>query len=449
MNKDKRKRRVVPIWWRYAGVAALLLLFISIGFGWFNSTQQNGLIDTPTVVDLDNDNVKDAQNPTPKATQDINDPITGEVATQPEENGGFSNTSKEVENVAKGSNTPQKSSSRASQIITVPNNTSEEIALVDSRPQDLNTRSQTTSFYESYANLKQAGISEYQALIYAETTSAKDTFEKEELNQSQTIEEAIAQAEALKNAPLESESIDRQKWSVAPVIAPVYSMGLGDGSVIHSQFNDNSKSNTASISYGVGGSYEVAKRLKVRAGVNRIDFSNTTNEVMAFATVGGTSQPTELALATVRLNADANVYLMSASPLLRGGSSSNIASMQEDLGQLVMDYGYVELPVALEYRVVDKKFGVNVVGGFSTFFLNNNQISTVFEGETVVIGESSNLNSTSYSANFGIGFDYGITKQLNVMIEPTLKYQFNTFSRTFGDVQPMFIGVYTGLNFKF
>ncbi len=26
LNQDKKKRRVIPIWWRYAGVAALLLL---------------------------------------------------------------------------------------------------------------------------------------------------------------------------------------------------------------------------------------------------------------------------------------------------------------------------------------------------------------------------------------------------------------------------------------
>ena len=48
-----------------------------------------------------------------------------------------------------------------------------------------------------------------------------------------------------------------------------------------------------------------------------------------------------------------------------------------------------------------------------------------------------------------LGFDYRITKQLNIMLEPTFKYQINTFNNTFGDFQPFFIGVYTGLNFKF
>ena len=55
----------------------------------------------------------------------------------------------------------------------------------------------------------------------------------------------------------------------------------------------------------------------------------------------------------------------------------------------------------------------------------------------------------SYSANFGIGVNYSISKQLRFNLEPTFKYQINTFNDTSGNFQPFFIGVYTGLSFKF
>ena len=62
---------------------------------------------------------------------------------------------------------------------------------------------------------------------------------------------------------------------------------------------------------------------------------------------------------------------------------------------------------------------------------------------------ANNLNNTSFSANFGVGVDYNISEKININLEPTFKYQINTFNNTSGDFQPFFIGVYTGLSFKF
>ena len=40
LNEDKKERRVIPIWWRYAGVAALLLLSLTIRGIYFNNTEK-------------------------------------------------------------------------------------------------------------------------------------------------------------------------------------------------------------------------------------------------------------------------------------------------------------------------------------------------------------------------------------------------------------------------
>ncbi|WP_340154549.1 hypothetical protein [uncultured Winogradskyella sp.] len=45
--------------------------------------------------------------------------------------------------------------------------------------------------------------------------------------------------------------------------------------------------------------------------------------------------------------------------------------------------------------------------------------------------------------------DYSLSKQWNLNLEPTFKYQINTFNNTTGDFKPFFIGVYTGLSYKF
>jgi len=445
LNKDKKKRRVVPIWWRLGGVAALLLLFFSIALNIFNSS--SNLSTEQPIADTKDEIFTDESTETPDSIDQINDVSSDAVVTNDQEQ----LFRKDIE-----ASTPDE------QTRTTPsyNTTAQGVANVDKSPNSYapttnrseepsKTRDGTDNKKEYYALnntpvLVSKGYSSLNYAITADPMPNQHITEKEKEGQSQTIEEAIAAAEALKENPIEEETI-KERWSVSPVVAPVYSMGLDEGSTIHSQFNENSKSSDVTMSYGVGGSYAIGKRLKVRAGINRVDFTNTTNDVMTFVAVDVASRPTELAMANIRLNGDANVYLISANTL--GGASAG--AMDDQMGQLIMDYGYIELPLALEYRLVDRKFGVNVIGGFSTFLLNNNQISTDFNGQNTVIGEASNLNDTSYSANFGIGFDYSISNKINVMLEPTLKYQFNTFSNNFGNVQPMFIGIYTGLSFKF
>ena len=96
------------------------------------------------------------------------------------------------------------------------------------------------------------------------------------------------------------------------------------------------------MSYGVGGSYTVTKRLKVRAGVNRVDFSNTTNDVMAFAAIDVASRPQLPGMGNITMRENTNVLLMSANVLNRN-SSPEVLNVQP-VGQLILDYGYLEVP---------------------------------------------------------------------------------------------------------
>jgi hypothetical protein len=123
-----------------------------------------------------------------------------------------------------------------------------------------------------------------------------------------------------------------------------------------------------------------------------------------------------------------------------------VSSVNATLNQ---EFGFIEVPIELEYAVLNKKFGLNVIGGFSTFFLDNNKVYTTLNGDKALLGEAKNINDTSYSANFGLGLNYNLSEKIKFNLEPTFKYQFNTFRDTSGDFQPYFIGIYTGLSYKF
>jgi hypothetical protein len=122
----------------------------------------------------------------------------------------------------------------------------------------------------------------------------------------------------------------------------------------------------------------------------------------------------------------------------------------KEQGSISQQLGFIEVPIELEYTVLDTKIGLNLIGGFSTLFLSDNDVYSVENnGNRTRLGEASNINDMSYSANFGVGVNYSISSKLRFNLEPMFKYQINTFNDTSGNFQPFFIGVYTGLSFKF
>jgi hypothetical protein len=130
-------------------------------------------------------------------------------------------------------------------------------------------------------------------------------------------------------------------------------------------------------------------------------------------------------------------------------SPSITAVQKTNLGNLNQLMGYYEVPFEISYAVVDRKVGINVIGGFSTLFLNENEISLVTPQANTVLGEASNLNKVHLSTNIGLGFKYQFMKSFQLNFEPMLKYQLNTFSKDNNNFQPVFIGLYSGVSYQF
>jgi hypothetical protein len=110
---------------------------------------------------------------------------------------------------------------------------------------------------------------------------------------------------------------------------------------------------------------------------------------------------------------------------------------------------FVEVPVEVKYALLDKKLGINVIGGVSTLLLTENSIILDSPELFTELGEATNINDVSFSTNFGIGIDYQFSKEIEFNLEPMLKYQLNTFSGNTGNFRPYSVGVYTGVSFRF
>ncbi len=238
---------------------------------------------------------------------------------------------------------------------------------------------------------------------------------------------------------ISKKEITESKFSVATIFAPIYFSSFGEGSGVDAQFKNNPSSGNSSYSYGVKVAYQLSDKFSLQSGVNLISLGLTTNNI--YVTPG------------VSVVGFSN---LSANPLL--SRSADISALKENAlsadnnesgGSINQIFGYVEIPVEVKYNVTDGKFGINLVGGFSTLLLNRDEVFVETNNFTQSLGSSNNLRSLNFSGNIGLDIDYSIYKNLFINVSPMFKVQTNTFSKNSGSLQPYYLGVYTGLNYKF
>ena len=103
----------------------------------------------------------------------------------------------------------------------------------------------------------------------------------------------------------------------------------------------------------------------------------------------------------------------------------------------------------LNYTLINKNFGISVIGGFSALLLGNNEVSIEAGDFNEVLGEANNLSSLSFTTNVGLGLNYSFSKKLMFNIEPMFKYQLNPYTDSSVNFKPYYLGIYSGLSFKF
>ncbi len=221
------------------------------------------------------------------------------------------------------------------------------------------------------------------------------------------------------------------KLTVATIFAPIYINSFGNGSGIDSQFKENPTSGNSSYSYGVKVAYKLNNKFSVQSGVNLISLGYTTDGI--YVTPG------------VSVIGFSN---LSSNPIL-GKNEITSSKENDNSGSLNQVFGYVEIPVEIKYNVVNGKLGINLVGGFSTLLLNKDEVFIETNNFSQSLGSSNNLRSVNFSGNIGLDVDYSIHKNLFINVSPMFKVQTNSFSKNPGSIQPYYLGIYTGLNYKF
>ncbi len=284
-------------------------------------------------------------------------------------------------------------------------------------------------------------LTETQPLLKLKTDALQATLLN--LKDTNSIEAAIAENQLL----LEKEAIGK-RWAISPNIAPVYYNSFGTGSQFHSQFINNKKSGETNTSYGITVGYALDKDFRIRTGIHQVNLSYDTDNVIVFESVSTT--PNENPLKNITFSNQISSQGISVISNTNFAAQQISSTLNDNFNAaLSQRIQYIEIPVELEYRLSKEKFGVTIIGGFSSFILSDNQVVSEFDGYNTELGKANNINNLSFSTNLGIGLNYSFSKSFVYNFEPTFKYQINGFSNTSGNFNPYIIGVYTGFSYKF
>ena len=489
LDKKKKSRLILPIWWKLSGAAAILAILLYVFIPFENAQKTDQIItDVESSPSTNNSKANDIEN----TLQEENNENAASVVSSSDEKTEIGNSVSASPNDRASKVSP---SVETSVIVTTEKNTLQTEQKTDkTKPSDplatiASVRSEKTAGNtgkdETSAKIKeQRLVKNEKSGIAAKINSpdnnplAPDSENSDIFNKSGLQEAAIANgtAKVIRGKEGEKEKQDvksdkgkksifdeieksqetqvaqsnSNRWSVGPSLGPVYFDSFGDGSPIHSNFVSNSKSGNVNLSYGLRVSYDISKKLSIRSGIHRVDYGYDTNEISfsASLTASTNDQIDNINYATTSRNLV--VRNMEDSKLSEQTIGLEfVAQSPARNGRMIQDFGYIELPLELNYALLDRKFGINVIGGLSSLFLVSNSVVLEANGNTVEMGEANNINDLNLSTNIGFGLNYKFSPMLQLNLEPMFKYQLNTFTQTAGDFQPFSIGVYTGLNFKF
>lgn len=434
---ERRKKKIIL--WRAVGVAAsLLLAFIA---GW----------------QINNLDSQKAEQSIEIARTEIRDVKTGKDIQEPEATGVQVDDKSQFLSDNLRSIQSDKNETSNTKTVEQRRNKFNETAE--------NLRSEESAVLKTIQRLEQRfKIKSYSTLALAKMNTSSKEKELEAL----TIDQQIMKQNQEMLRTQKSEN-DKARWIVGALVSPEYSVSRSS----HSKTYASNMLNTAStnpVDLGGGISVEVktGKRWSLQSGVyySALGQSSTNSSAASqndymFADVSNgknffnTNVSIDSGSKKMLMNSSAGVIEFSGIP-----NGIEIGTNIEDKGlapnvvvseaSFTQNFEYIEIPVYVRYTVIDSRFDVEMLGGFSSNVLVGNQTFMETASENSLIGKTRDMQSVNYSGTLGLGLKYGLSKRLFLNVEPRIKYYLNSLNNSASvTYKPYTFGVFSGLSYQF
>ena len=407
----KKKRKVVPFWW-FAGAAAAMLLLGMVLFPVDKNKTDFIKIDSKTIVteSTENEVEKNDQPKTDTLIQNIK--IKEEILVADK---------KLIENDKKRIEKPgfQKKLVRkeiATKKILLANNTNNEI--LDS----VNDKTITIN--------KEVFSEEKNKIVEIVTQEKELPKNKVDLDKFIKEKDSVFSIKNLKN-----------KWFIAPVFAILNSNSFSNSSPVNKNLSNSTKGKS-SFSYGFQIGYQINKKWSIQSGVHLQEMSFVNNQVTAVSSISKSSS-------AIAFNSGASFSFNKAPTQSLDYSNNTVLDRSSLTGNLNQIYGYIEIPLEVKYNFLSvKNFNTQVVAGFSSLFLNKNEVN--FSSQFISnSGTANNLNKLNFSGNLGFDFNYFLNNNWSLNLNPMFKAQLDTFSEDSNGFSPFNFGIYSGIKYTF
>jgi hypothetical protein len=254
-----------------------------------------------------------------------------------------------------------------------------------------------------------------------------------------------------------------ERWSIAAMASPTYYSRFSSGNSDVSKQLMASEQPAMSYSGGLAFSYKISKRVSVQSGLYYSSLGQEVDGINSFAgfqkyvsTKGDRNFEIPTSSGTIYTN-NGDVFLIATGPGERIKTNYNNdvfdpkkASLEPLNNTIRQNFSYLELPVVVRYKIIDKLIDFNLIGGLSYNMLLDNTVSTMANGVKYSIGKTEGLNPISLSSSIGMGMEYNFSNKLSLNLEPTFRYYLNPFYQTIGSQAHTYsFGIFTGLSYKF
>jgi len=450
-EKDRKKPFIIPLWIKLGGVAAVLALVLG---GYFFS--QNNFTETQVVFEVE-ESAKPQIN-LPEINKNEQFTNASEILKNNMDETIYS-TSKDAKSSSSNNNSAlasQNTNPETQNSSTEKENNANKITGESGEQnsalagEDHQNSEEKNIQHQDFINPNSKNEQQKPEAIAEKETNKTEIEEQFSTKDSLEVAQQLAQIEKDKNLEKEEDLIAetaKKKLRLSTFAAPVFYDNIGKGSPIAPQFADNNTSSQVSMAYGMNLAYAISDKIKIRSGISKVSMSYDVEDIMFSATVNPNN------ISSINYESD-NVQIDSAPIIIPGrelenSDGSNFSGTNMALpGEINQQFGFIEVPLEIEYNLVDRKIGINLIAGGSSLFLDENSIKVNTNNQNTRIGEANNINKVSFSTNVGVGLDYKLTDSFQLNLEPIFKYQLDTFNDAPG-VRPFYFGVYSGISFNF
>ena len=259
-----------------------------------------------------------------------------------------------------------------------------------------------------------------------------------------------------------------KRWEVSGQFAPMHSYrsitSVPDG-LRRSDF-DKAEKPLQTYSGGVTVAYKALSRLSIQTGLYYSQMgqsiSNVTPVNNMYTTLSSNSSysknfvRTSSGSVTVASNVKSDVntnYSSYFNPELQSDAVNNVSVTNISASvkyRLIERIEYLEIPLIVHYRIIDRKLNLYALGGMSANMLVGNNVFVDNGSELVKGGTILMARPVNYSSTIGLGLGYQMTGKLLITLEPSFKYYLLSYSTNsqIGS-NPYAFGLFTGVIYCF